>query len=59
MSTEQRTKDMMKMANAIADMAERDAPNFENMPGDTALRMFAEAIRRTNSQMADVPLPIN
>ena len=54
---EQRTKDMMKMAEAIAVMAEEQAPNFENIPGDVALRMFADAIRRTNAGV-DTRLPI-
>lgn len=55
MSFEQRTKDMMKMAEAIATLAENDAPNFENVPGDVALRQFADAIRRSNAKAADFP----
>lgn len=59
MSADQRTKDMMRMAETIAEMAEKNAPDFEHLAGDEALRKFAEFIRGANARMADIGLPIN
>jgi hypothetical protein len=39
---------MKKLAEEVANLAEREADSFRNVPGDVALRMFADAIRKTN-----------
>lgn len=57
MSYEQRTNDMIKMSASIADLADAQAPNFKDVPGDMALRMFAESIRKTNMQMSEIRRP--
>ena len=36
------------MAECLATMADECAEKWKDVPGDVALRMFAEAIRRTN-----------
>lgn len=60
MDFKEKTETMMRMAAMIADMAERDAPNFENVSGDTALRQFADAIRRANASATAQPSnPVN
>lgn len=38
---------MRKVSGKLADMAEAEADDWKDVPGDVALRSFAEAIRRT------------
>lgn len=39
---------LRQMAECLAVMADECAEKWKDVPGDVALRMFAEAIRRTN-----------
>lgn len=59
MSFEREVKNMLKMASMIADQMDAVADNFSTVPGDVALRMFADGIRKTNEASLKIPSPIN
>lgn len=44
---------MRKIAEGLAAQAEEAADKWRDVSGDIALRMFAEAIRRTNRNTFD------
>jgi hypothetical protein len=54
MDIDETLKAMLSVSGALADMADKEAPNWATVPGDVALRAFAEAIRRTNVRAEDV-----
>ena len=54
-ATEVVKKWMLTLANEIADQADAISDEFKHLPGDVALRTFAQGIRNTNAKSGFVP----